>query len=574
MRILLLIFALLGVALSSALAQSPDSSEKSPGAPATGAAQSAPGDEVKPESTTADAAREEDAPEVNPAHEMLQQAYYAGGQLAADEHAYQMGRLVIVAARMRHPMLRQWVHEVFQLTAGLPQQRSARALTEQGALSALAEVDPTEALQMLGQMPPVAITSTQFGNGQSLDPRTSAARNVFQKYLKLQEPDLNAVRGVANYLGETGLYPFGAVGQIIRAVSAKDEAVADGLFLDAMQYYQRKQINSSQVHVEFASLLETAKGIVPDSMERAAVETMVDKLLRDAAEPLPSDTLLVARNYTSTGYFEPRSMPEQILFRVLPLVRELAPDLEERIREQRAHLINPAPTDLGPWADGYRYTHFLFGIAPGERESKTAEIINNSRAETAKRFAATNMEAAINFANTITDPNLKAATLLEIAPDKAKGESQSANSQQAQAQPKQPPDDKTQLAAYLTTARMQARQEGAPLWDTISRGLNFAEELFVKASKAGELQAGYMVLPDWEGPVYDAPGFREAHTLVLIGVQKETANTLGWLAQQRNPLLKSFLLISAAEGLWNKQQAAADSPGVQDSSRQTSIGIR
>src|SRR5690242_11650206 len=70
----------------------------------------------KPEKTQAD------APEPNSPLDLLQQAYYLGGQLPVDEHAYQMGELVIVAAKMKHPMLRQWVQEVFQLTANLPQQ--------------------------------------------------------------------------------------------------------------------------------------------------------------------------------------------------------------------------------------------------------------------------------------------------------------------------------------------------------------------------------------------------------------------------------------------------------------------
>jgi hypothetical protein len=65
---------------------------------------------------------------------------------------------------------------------------------------------------------------------------------------------------------------------------------------------------------------------------------------------------------------------------------------------------------------------------------------------------------------------------------------------------------------------------------------------------------------DWTGPVPGVgPGgpFLQAVALIKIGMEKETANTLGWLAQQHDAALKSYLLISAAEGLWNKQKPAS-----------------
>src|SRR5689334_2610580 len=59
-------------------------------------------------------------PKQDDAAEMLQQAYYLGGQLPVDEHVYQLGTVISAASRMRHPMLSQWIQELIQLAEGLP----------------------------------------------------------------------------------------------------------------------------------------------------------------------------------------------------------------------------------------------------------------------------------------------------------------------------------------------------------------------------------------------------------------------------------------------------------------------
>lgn len=534
--------------------------------------------EEQPDQSTAHEVATEVETEPNPAFEMLQQAYYLGGQLPVEDHAYQLGKLVIASSKMKHPMLRQWVTEVFQLTAGLPQQ-SPRQSVEQGALGALAEVDPTEALRMLSRMSPATL-GKQVG-GQSFDNRSNAAREVFPKYIQeVQDADLDAIRSAAIYLGETGQYPFQAVGMILKDVSAIDDAVAESLFLDAMQYYQREQINSFQFHIEFRQLLEAAKGVVPDAMERAALEMAMHRLLEQAEEPVPETQLYFGRTYTGNSYIEPHSIAEDMIYRLLPLVRRFAPDLEVRIRESLPHLTSPVPSDIGPVPEVVSFTAIRF-VDPSDTETRAkfeTQVLNGGLERAARRIAATDLEAAIRIANSITDPTLKSATLLAISPDKVQDniegdESKLESSPGTSSLKPEEADESNQMASLMTAARVASNDDSSDRWSTLKRALDFAEELFQKARVVGKVEVSYWQTEDWEGPGYIAPGFQEANELIKIGMEKEKANTLGWLAQQHDPALKSYLLISAAEGLWSAEPSAA-SREVQTPVEEKSIGIR
>jgi hypothetical protein len=504
---------------------------------------------------------------------MLTQAYYAGGQLPADQHGQQLFALVTVAAKMRHAMLRQWANETLQLAEGLPQQGGERQQIEQGTLSALADVDAAEALRILNQLAPAAVAGNQIGT-QTFDRRNSAARQVFPKYWKsTREPDLNAVRGTAIYLGETGQYPFAAVGLILKDVGAKDRAGAEMLFLDAMQYYQRQQASSIQAHIDFRSLLQAARGIVPDAMLRAAIEASVSRLLKEAEEPPPKGTTYVGRHYTPAGFIEPRSNVEDTLFRLMGLIREFAPALEKTIQAQLTHLAKPVPSDVGALPDDYFEVANLIGPPDGPAlpPDRIAELRENARGAGARRLAATDPEAALRLANTLTNPELRASTIIAIAEGKLKeidperaakliAEVESSGIKPPSDRPSpNSADERAQLAALVTLARGQASRDDPELWNTLNRGLDLAERVFQEQLKTGALRAGYIGLPDWQGPTY-SPVFTDAISLIKIGVERQTVNTLGWLAQQREPLLKSFLLIAAADGLWNKQQVGTAGP--------------
>jgi hypothetical protein len=520
------------------------------------------------------------APEANPAYEMLQQAYYLGGQLPTDERAYQVSRVVVGAAKMRHPMLRQWASEVLQLTAGLPQ-RGMRQPTEQLAVKSLAEVDPAAALQMLTELTPAAIGGLQL-NGRGFDIRTNAARDIFPKYWKgVRSPDINAVRSVALHLADTGQYPTAALAAILKDVGAKDTPAAEMLFLDALGYHQRDQFTDAAVHTQFLQLLNAGKGVVRDSMVRNGVEVAVARLLKQAEEPPSKDMLYVGRVASGDGFVDLKSVAEEFLYKILPLVREFAPELESRILERSPHFKVIAPSDIGPLPEGYQETGMLslrnadgtagdFEKDPAQKTRLMAQITNTSRAVGARRYAESDPEAAKKLANSITDPALRAAILAELA-GKMDDATAPAKGAAVELDPK---DEKARLTVLVGMARAQAARDDAGLWDTLDKGLELAEDLFEKEIREGQRTVIYSINPDGEGPLYRASGFQEANTLLRLGMDKLPENTLAWLGQEHDAALKSYLLVTAAEALWTKQQGAtADATGSAPG-RNATINIR
>jgi hypothetical protein len=423
---------------------------------------------------------------------------------------------------------------------------------------------------MLTQLTPAAIGSLQL-NGRGFDIRTNAARDIFPKYWKgVQSPDVDAVRSVAIHLADTGQYPAAALAAILKDVGAKNPAAAEMLFMDALGYHQRDLYTDFQVHSQFLELLKAAKGIVRDSMERTGIEIAVTRLLKQAEQPPPKDMVYVGRIASGDGFVELKSVAEEYLYKLLPLVREFAPELEDRILERSPHFKTIVPSEIGPLPEGYTEGGTLslrnadgsagdFEKDPQQKADLFAKLTNMNRAGAARRFAESDPEGARKLANAITDPALRAATLAELSgnPQQAPEVMRDAKGAAVQIDPK---DQKAQLGIVVSLARAQAGRNEPELWATLSRGLELAEELFETDIRAGQRAVIYSISPDAEGPLYRATGFQEANALLRIGIEKHAENTLAWLAQEHDPALKSYLLVTAAEVLSAKEKADVQQP--------------
>ena len=206
---------------------------------------------------------------------------------------------------------------------------------------------------------------------------------------------------------------------ILRDISEKDALSAEMLFLDAMQYYQREQLNRTRVHGEFVELLQRARGVISDFIARTAVELAVNRLLEDAEVPMPENMDFISRVFSSEGYVEQRSFADQVLYKILPLVQEFVPELEERILERREGLTTVVPIDFGPALEGY--TENAISIMPStadpsERASVLQSIIDQSRARKAQDLTNSDPETARRLASSIEDAGLRTTTLLAIDP--------------------------------------------------------------------------------------------------------------------------------------------------------------
>jgi hypothetical protein len=402
--------------------------------------------------------------------------------------------------------------------------------------------------------------------GLSNDYRTTTATRIFPKYWKgTKTPDIEAVRSVADSLGRTGQYPFSALSAILTDVHAKDPALAEMLFLDALHYYQADKPKSFG-HSQFLALLQAAEKIVPDSTIRTAVVAAVSKMLQGAEEPLPEAMIYRGRMASGDGMVELQSPAEESLFRLLPLVRQYVPGLEEQILEKRIGLGRILPSALGTLPRDYSEISTMIEQDPKRRTELRATLADSARSRNVQRFAASDPEFALKVAESIQDPAVKATAFVIIAQGKLKETDparaakliEQAGIGSARRGWDIEPTQNTELAKLVSSARALFPENDPDLWNTLERGLNLAEELFVEEQRNSKTPyINYSGGPDWAGPVFGGPAtaFIPAVVLIKIGIEKQTANTLDWLAQQRDPLLKSFLLIAAAEGLWDKRRA-------------------
>jgi hypothetical protein len=460
--------------------------------------------------------------------ELLGQAYQLAGQYSPGEHARHMEMLISAASRMRHPSVKQWVTEFFQLTQNLPNGHH-RLYLQKDALTALSQVDPEQALRLLGQLEPLSV-ALPANSSPSQDLRAEAASLIFVRYWKnAASPDVAAIRAVAEYLSQTGQYPFIGIASILRDVAAKDPLAAESLFFQGIEHYQRVDPNSF-MHSVISSLLNAGKNVVPDSQLQMGIGIVVDRLLAQA-DQMPRGMFMGVR-----------SMAGSILRDLLPLVKEFRPDLEKQI--------------LGKYPD--------LREAPTDRGANPKALPERVRVGSVQRLARSDPHAALEMSSRFRDPSLRAAALAGVIQEglQRKDPAQAASvlkEIEAIYDSFDPEDEVRRLGVLVSLARGQAARDDPRLWETLSRGLDVAEDLFVAQMRqpmSGEERDRYSSAGLTERPADSSAGFNLANDLMRLAAREETANALGWLSQPHDPVLKSYLLISAAEGLWDSRRPA------------------
>jgi hypothetical protein len=553
-------------------AENAGTEQKEPGETADETARPSAGGDAKAQpAATADAAT---APkwEPNSPEGLLWQAYLAGGQLSSMAHALQMEYLVINAEEFDHPMLRQWVNELLQLTQTLPQNDDTVRIS-QVALVAISKTDPAEALHMLTRLAPVAVAAPAVPNGVFND--STAARQIFPRYWKgVKNPEVAALQAAADYLGNTGWqYPFAAVALVLPEIAAKDSIGAQSFFLDATQFFQSGSAGADGSRPAYVALLKASKNVVPDAMLRSAITGAVDQFLKDASQPAPKGTMYIGSVGTSKGTVELNSLAEESLYRLMPLVREFIPELEKTIFEKRPAIGRPVSAEGVSLPDGLVESATIrVGTADPQRIATAVQRNKEAARERSVRaLSSTDPETAVKLAATIKDPAVRGSAMAAIAngklketdPDRA---AELMPTMGTSAEKIDPKDQRRQLGALVTEARTQAGREDAAIWETINRGLDLAEELFVHDMKEFPKTDSLALGGVTEMPAYAATGFDEAMTLIRMGVGTAADNTLHWLAKEHDPALKPYLLMSAADAYWHLQQAqpSASAPTVRE----------
>src|SRR5437879_1413937 len=171
------------------------------------------------------------------AKDLLTRAYGISKQLSEADRQYLLAKLAQASSKSMRDKSQAWADEVFQLSSGLPND-TQRSQNEMTAMMAIAENDPEHALQLLTKMEPPA---ARDDGRPAPDTRSGAAAMLFQKYWQKRGVEgLETLQATARQLGESGFYPYMAMGSIIRQLSRKDKDKAQSVTNEALSFFSRR----------------------------------------------------------------------------------------------------------------------------------------------------------------------------------------------------------------------------------------------------------------------------------------------------------------------------------------------
>ncbi len=235
-------------------------------------------------------------------------------------HIFELVRLTRIAADGDPERMKAMSKELFTLAFRMPVGWD-RIAEEKNALVPLSKVDPQLAIELLSKVenPEPHPRTMNFPE----DVRADAATYIFPNYWYFAgEQGLVEIRNLAKYIGDTGEYPYRAIGVVLDDISKSrnihGKEVSGEIFMDAVAYYQRRSkfLNTNE---EFLEFLRKTRFAVPMSHYILALRIFVNRLTSEESK----NTHYVAEISTSTGTFRFHDENESLLFQAFPLIFEI-----------------------------------------------------------------------------------------------------------------------------------------------------------------------------------------------------------------------------------------------------------
>lgn len=208
--------------------------------------------------------------------------------------------------------------KLFAFALGMPLTWN-RVAIEKNALTFMSKSDPELAMQLFVKVEnPVPLDEVGFPE----DVRAYAATEIFANYWKaVGVKGLPNIREVARHIGNTGEYPYRAMGFVINDLAhVRDEGgfpAITGIVNEAIGYYRRGSLFQNR-NEEFFSLLQSTRQIVSIADYLQGLHLLVDNLLVNRI----SKGHFVAEIGIPKEFIRFTDMNRALLFRVFPLVAE------------------------------------------------------------------------------------------------------------------------------------------------------------------------------------------------------------------------------------------------------------
>ncbi len=465
---------------------------------------------------------------------LLQRGYFLSKELPPEERVWLLTELIMPSAKWHPALMRPWTEEVFRLALQLSPGYD-RVVTQKNAATAMSWIDIHRALQMLDECEPPSPTDSD-----AEDVRDVAARRIFKEYWQTAGmAGLAKIQRTADHLGETGEYPYGAMVAVIQGVNAKDPAKSAALISEAVTFYQRGT-KFEMTNYEFVDFLKQVKPLMPLSTRRQPLEALVKALTSDSGEK--DDRQWRVRVYTDKGVADFHTQNAQLLFDILPMVREVDPDWAQRLVEQHAELAQ-ADAARGKVLNSEGGVVFKNQDNPpstAELAGKEQYLLEQGRLDQTQELASKDPNQALTLAMSISDPARQAIGMAYAAagfgdhPDQALGMLH--QSQQSLASMKKAGE---KLDTYVAIAESAASLHDLPLArDSIGKGLDLGEQACEESRKEH---------PEWH--VYSWDGMDAMQKLTEIGTRLDPTHVIGRIQAIRDHTLQGYMLVSAARAL-------------------------
>ena len=225
-----------------------------------------------------------------------------------------------------------WADEVL-ITRGLSND-NARGQYEMTALAGYGRERP-------GPCPATSSPDVSPGANEDGNPlpdlRGAAATGLFQKYFqKKGEGGLPALQTTARQLGELGLYPFMAMGPIIRNVNQKDPEKAQSLMYESLVYFPRLK-QSDMSGQQMAMFLRMNQNLISKPVMKDVLTQLVDKAL---ATKKDSDNGMTTTISTNGNTATLQGASNLMMFQLMPLIKDVDPEWAKKLETENEQLRN------------------------------------------------------------------------------------------------------------------------------------------------------------------------------------------------------------------------------------------
>jgi len=466
-------------------------------------------------------------------------SYFASQQLLPEERAMVLMQLAMSAGDIEPAYNRLWSRELFNSAFQLPRNWN-RVAFEKNALEALSESDPILALQLFAQMDdPIPTDSGSFPE----DVRAFAAQRVFLAYWKRKRlAGLDEISAQAQHLGDSGQYPYVAMIPIVLDLAKSSENRSEAVFNEAVTYFSRGSRFDS-ADPDFVQFLNGVWATLPVSLKHQGLQVAVHQLTRQQSTDADAGYRGKSRTKSEEVQFTDRN--KQLLFDLLPRIRDVDEQWAKRLVDEDSSLAG-AMESGGVRRSDSATLQGLSSASPAQLATAEGRLAQRRILSQVEQQAGKDPDDALLTSRSITDPELQAVALADIAAGFAKNDPGKASKflSQANSIAVELKDNPAKVMALFAIAKANHELNDQKAMQTAwNRAFDLGQELFQEDIEAHPVR-----------PAYQAACFDNLRNLAKFGGKFDPPMILQSLRKVRNQLLQAYLPISAAEGIFQHDQ--------------------